>query len=216
MRSVKSSGVRKCFKKETLVDSQRASSPKPIYLPLHRPLGPMFVPFLGGYISCPSHENTPRREDRRKDRERERSVDGCSMKRGGGGRNKRKHIECKEKWCLETENSGKQRRKFRWGQQRKRQHRSMREGGRRVQTICEDWNNMKKGGLSEIIKNRIHMWTQWSEMRRGYRTEEMSVRRRWGSNHSEQAGEGVKGRPHCTVIRLLFQERLSFVFKKTN
>lgn len=45
------------------------------------PLRLMFVPFLGGYISCPSHETPP--EDKRE--RTERSVDGCRMKEEAGG-----------------------------------------------------------------------------------------------------------------------------------
>lgn len=36
----------------------------------------MFVPFLGGYISCPSHETPPEEKTRERT---ERSVDGCRM-----------------------------------------------------------------------------------------------------------------------------------------
>lgn len=74
----------------TLVE-QRASTGQKVCQPLHTPLWLKFVPFLGGYISCPSHETPP--EEKTKERT-ERSVDGCRMKaeaaeRGGRWRNKK-------------------------------------------------------------------------------------------------------------------------------
>lgn len=38
---------------------------------MHRPATLLHVPFFGGYISCPSHDNTPPtgREDKREDKE---------------------------------------------------------------------------------------------------------------------------------------------------
>lgn len=63
------------------------------------------VPFLGGYISCPSHETPPEEKTRERT---ERSVDGCRMKRRR--RNERK---CKRKVMPSTENSGKEERDIR-------------------------------------------------------------------------------------------------------
>lgn len=80
---------------------------KSIDLPLHTPLQLMVVPFLGGYISCPSHETPP--EEKTRERDRERSVDGRRMKDEVVER-ARKHNKCKVKQCLEhKKNSGKHR-----------------------------------------------------------------------------------------------------------
>lgn len=52
---------------------------------MHRPVPLLVVPFLGGYISCPSHDNNPPQEEKTRKRTK-RSVDGCRMKsrRGSG------------------------------------------------------------------------------------------------------------------------------------
>lgn len=55
----------------------RVQATTKVYLALCTPVWLVFVPFLGGYISCPSQETPPEEKKRRE--KIERSVDGCRM-----------------------------------------------------------------------------------------------------------------------------------------
>lgn len=79
--------------------AQALSKRVSVYLAPHTPAWLVSVPFLGGYISCPSHETPPEEKTRERT---ERSVDGCWMKEAAEERPPAHgETRCKRAWQVQ-------------------------------------------------------------------------------------------------------------------